>query len=374
VSAISSLKIRYLIKGIQSAARLISYRLVNLTFVAESMKFFPIILLSILLSSCQLSNEANKNSNSAAIRSIGGVERVDPRINAIIPQTAQIEILAQGHEWTEGPVWVPEIQSVLYSDIPKNAIFRWSEKDSVSLWLRPAGFTGRSPRGGESGSNGLLLDEEGRLLLAQHGDRRIARLESSLHAPESQFTTLSDSFNGLRFNSPNDLARRSNGDLYFTDPPYGLEGGMDDPSKEMAIQGVYRLTTDGSVSLLIEDLSRPNGIAFSPDENTLYVANSDGSQPTIMAYPVHSDGSIGEGSIFFDSWGDGLSIDEEGNVYVAGPDNGVLIISPEGEHLGSISTTQRTSNSVFGDDGSTLYITADMYLLRIRLNVKGAGF
>ncbi len=292
MSAISSLKIRYLINGIQSAARLISYRLVNLTFVAESMKFFPIILLSILLSSCQLSNEANKNSNSAAIRSIGGVERVDPRINAIIPQTAQIEILTQGHEWTEGPVWVPEIQSVLYSDIPKNAIFRWSEKDSVSLWLRPAGFTGTSPRGGESGSNGLLLDEEGRLLLAQHGDRRIARLESSLHAPESQFTTLSDSFNGLRFNSPNDLARRSNGDLYFTDPPYGLEGGMDDPSKEMAIQGVYRLTTDGSVSLLIEDLSRPNGIAFSPDENTLYVANSDGSQPTIMAYPVHSDGSI----------------------------------------------------------------------------------
>lgn len=168
---------------------------------------------------------------------------------------------------------------------------------------------------------------------------------------------------------------RSNGDFYFTDPPYGLEGGIDDPAKEMDLQGVYRLTTDGSVTRVVDDLSRPNGIAFSPDERTLYVANSDGrEQPVVMAYDVGSDGSLGNGRVFFDSWGDGMAVDQQGNVYITGPENGVLIVSPDGEHLGSLRTTQRTSNCTFGDDGSTLYITADMYLLRIRLNVKGVGF
>ena len=271
-------------------------------------------------------------------------------------------------------MWVPAMQAVLYSDIPNNAIYRWSEAEGGSIWLQPSGYTGEVPRGGESGSNGLLLDGEGRLVLAMHGDRRIARMDAPLNAPEPNFETLVGDFEGRRFNSPNDVALRSNGDLYFTDPPYGLEEGVDDPAKELDTQGVYRLSGDGTVELLVDDLSRPNGIAFSPSQEVLYVANSDGGQPVIMAYDVESDGSLGSGRIFFESWGDGMAVDQQGNVYVSGPDEGVLIIAADGTHLGSLKTTQRTSNCTFGDDGSTLYITSDMHLLRVRLAVKGVGF
>ncbi len=306
---------------------------------------------------------------------IGSIERLDPALDAIVPEDAALEVLSDGHEWTEGPVWVPALQAILYSDIPNNAIYRWSEGSPASLWLQPAGYTGEVPRGGESGSNGLLLDRDGRLVLAQHGDRRIARLDAAWDAPEPNFETLVGEFEGMRFNSPNDLAQRSNGDFYFTDPPYGLEQGVDDPAKELDVHGVYRLATDGSLTLLVDDLSRPNGIAFSPDEDILYVSNSDGArQPVVMAYDLEPDGSLGDGRVFFASWGDGLAVDQQGNVYVAGPGNGVLIISPSGTHLGSIRTTQRTSNCTFGEDGSTLFITADMHLLRVRLNVKGVGF
>jgi gluconolactonase len=285
-----------------------------------------------------------------------------------------LEVLADGHEWTEGPVWVPELQAILYSDIPNNAIYRWNDGSGASIWLQPSGYTGAVPRGGESGSNGLLIDAEGRLVLAQHGDRRIARIVRPLSTPEPFFETLAGEYEGRRFNSPNDVAMRSNGDLYFTDPPYGLEQGPDDPAKELDVHGVYRLATDGSVALVIDDLSRPNGIAFSPDEQTLYVSNSDTDQPVIMAYDVASDGSLRNGRVFFESWGDGIAVDQQGHIYVAGPGRGVSIIGPDGTRLGAVLTTQRTSNCAFGDDGSTLYITSDMYLLRIRLSVKGVGF
>ena len=306
---------------------------------------------------------------------IGGVERVDGRLNAIVSPDAAFEILAEGHEWTEGPVWVPALGGILYSDIPNNAVHLWREGEGSTLWLRPSGYTGETPRGGESGSNGLTLDRAGRLVLAQHGDRRIARLDAPWEAPTARFETLVDRFEGRRFNSPNDVAQRSTGDVYFTDPPYGLERGMDDPVKEMAVQGVYRLTPDGEISRLVDDLSRPNGIAFSPDERTLYVSNSDGrNQPVVMAYDVEPDGGLGDGRVFYESWGDGMAVDQQGNVYITGPENGVLIVDADGDLLGSLVTTQSTSNCTFGDDGSTLYVTADMYLLRIRLNVMGVGF
>jgi len=200
-------------------------------------------------------------------------------------------------------------------------------------------------------------------------------LNAAWDAPAAAFETLAATYQGRRFNSPNDVAQRSNGDFYFTDPPYGLEGGVTDPAKELDFHGVYRLATDGLLTLLTDQLSRPNGIAFSPDESILYVSNSDGqNQPVIMAYPVRPDGTLGEGRVFFESWGDGMAVDQRGNVYVGGPGNGVFIISPQGEHLGTLRTTQRTSNCAFGDDGSTLYITADMHLVRVRLNVKGVGF
>lgn len=337
-------------------------------------KAVVILLAGVVLAACEPEEEDAWSVTPGARSVIGSIDRLDARVEAIVPESAALEILAEGHEWTEGPVWVPALQAVLYSDIPNNAIYRWSEGAPASQWLHPAGYTSEPPRGGEPGSNGLLLDGEGRLVLAQHGDRRIARLAGPMDAPEPDFETLAARFEGRRFNSPNDVAIRRNGDLYFTDPPYGLEQGVDDPAKELGFQGVYRIATDGSVTLLVDDLSRPNGIAFSPDEDILYVANSDLNQPVIMAFPVEPNGDLGEGRIFFESWGDGLAVDQDGTLYVAGPGNGVMILSPTGEHLGSLNTTQRTSNCTFGDDGSTLYITADMYLLRIRLNAKGVGF
>jgi len=321
------------------------------------------------------SKDANTDrADSSQPRTIGHVERLDPGLDAIVSTSAVFEVLSDGHAWTEGPVWVPALHAVLWSDIPNNAIYRWSEGDTASVWLKPSGYTGDVERGGEMGSNGLALDGQGRLVMTQHGDRRIARLDAPLTAPEPVFTTLTDRFEGKRYSSPNDLAIRSTGDVYFTDPPYGLEQGADDPAKETTVNGVYRLAPDGSVTRLIDDLSRPNGVIFSPDQKTLYVSNSDPAQGIIRAYDVEDDGSLANGRVFFDSWGDGMAVDQSGNVYVAVGQDGVFVISPDGVHLGSLVTGERTSNCTFGDDGSTLYVTSNMYLVRIRLTTKGVGF
>ena len=328
---------------------------------------------ALALSACAGGEPPAEEVAAVSYPTIGSIERLDPRVDAIVPVGAALEVVSEGHEWVEGPVWVPALQSILYSDIPNNAVYRWREGAPDSLWLRPAGYTGAVPREGESGSNGLALDAQGRLILAQHGDRRIARMNAPWDAPAPNFETLAGAFEGKRFNSPNDVASRRNGDLYFTDPPYGLQGGNE--PKELDFQGVYRLTQEGSLTLLVSDLSRPNGIAFSPDQSILYVANSDGvNQPVVMAYDVRPDGGLANGRVFFDSWGDGMAVDQEGNVYVTGPGGGVLIINAAGEHLGSIMAGQRTSNAAFGNDGSMLYVTADKNLTRIRLSVKGVGF
>lgn len=309
----------------------------------------------------------------AAYPTIGSVERLSPDMDAIVPEGAQLEVLTDGHAWVEGPVWVPALRSILYSDIPNNAIYRWREGGGETLWLQPSGYMGDVPRGGQMGSNGLLLGRDGRLVLAQHGDRRIARLDAPLDDPRPVFETLAGSYGGKRLNSPNDVTQRSNGDFYFTDPPYGLDGGNE--AKELDVQGVYRVTGDGTLTLLTDELSAPNGIVFSPDESVLYVSNSDArSQPVIMAYPVQPDGTLGEGRVFYDSWGDGMCIDQRGDLFVAGPSNGVLVLSPSGEHLGTLHTTVRTANCTFGSDGSTLYVTANTHLMRIRTSAKGVGF
>jgi gluconolactonase len=318
-------------------------------------------------------DDTARDDDDTVLRTIGYVERLDPELDAIVPEDAVFEMLAQGHEWTEGPVWVPWLKFLLYSDIPRNAIYRWEEATGVTLWLEPSGYTGDVDRAGEMGSNGLALAGRA-LVLAQHGDRRIARLETRLTAPGPVFTSITDRFEGKHYNSPNDLVIRANGDIYFTDPPYGLEQGVDDPAKELPVQGVYRVATDGTVTPLVDDLSRPNGIALSPDEGILYVANSDGDQPVIMAYDVVQDGSLSNARVFAESWGDGIAVDQEGRLYVARGADGVVVFSADGRHLGTLVTGERTSNCTFGDDGSTLYVTSDMYLVRIRLTTKGAGF
>jgi gluconolactonase len=308
---------------------------------------------------------------------LGTIERLDPALDALLPKDAIIEKLADGFNWSEGPVWMPG-GYLLFSDVPVNTIFKWNERSGISIHIQPSGYSGATPRGGEPGSNGLTHDKQGRLIACQHGDRRVARWENG------KWVSIADRFEGKRFNSPNDVVQKSNGDFYFTDPPYGLVRNVDDPAKEIPFQGVYRVSAkDGAVTLLTRDVTRPNGIAFSPDEKILYVASSDPQKAIWMAYPVKEDGTLGTGRVLFDSTPsvkvkkkglpDGLKVDQRGNLWATGP-GGVLIIAPDGKHLGTLATGEATANCAWGDDGSTLYITADMYLCRIKTKVKGAGF
>jgi gluconolactonase len=312
------------------------------------------------------------------------IERLDPALDRLIASDAKIETLAEGYDWSEGPVWVKNGGYLLFSDIPKNVIHRWKQGEGARVYLTPSGYTGSEPRGGETGSNGLLIDAQGRLVLCQHGDRRMARMDAPLDKPKPQFTTLADRYEGKRFNSPNDAVFRSNGDLYFSDPAYGMEKQWNDPKREIPFAGVYRRSASGEVTLMTKDMTRPNGLAFSPDERRLYVAQSDEASAIWRVFDVKSDGTLGDGRVLLDVTAmvkaktrpglpDGLKIDTEGNLFATGP-GGVLVISPEGRHLGTILTGQATANVAFGDDGRTLYITADMYLMRLRVKAKGVGF
>lgn len=314
---------------------------------------------------------ANANTN-ADYPTTGEIERLSPKLDELIKKGAKIEVLAEGFVWTEGPLWVPGHDMLLFADIPPNRIYRWREGEhSAEVYLEPAGYTGKGQRGGEPGANGLVLDPEGRLVMCQHGDRRMARMNTPLDDPQAAFTTLADNYQGKRLNSPNDAVYDSKGNLYFTDPPYGLEKPE---NQELPFQGVYKLSTTGELTLLTDQLSRPNGIALSPDEKTLYVANSDPERAIWMAYDI-TDGGIDNGRVFFDATQyvpqtpglpDGLKVDNKGNLYATGP-GGVWILTPNGEHLGTIKTGQATGNCAFNEDKSVLYITADMYLLRVVL-------
>ena len=309
----------------------------------------------------------------------GDVERLDPAIDALIPRDARIEKLAEGFDWAEGPTWRKNGQYLVFSDIPKNTIYKWKDGEGLSVFLRPSGFIGPNPPGRELGSNGLTSSPTGALVMADHGNRQVASLDETTFTK----TTLADRDQGKRFNSPNDLVFRSNGDLYFTDPPFGLKGLNEDPAKELTVNGVYRVTPSGSVTLVSEDLRFPNGIAFSPDERTLYVSNSESTRPIWMAYDVLPDGSLARGRVLFDATSlvkqgrtggpDGMRVDKRGNLFAAGP-GGILVLTPQGKHISTIRTGQPTANCAFGDDGSSLYITANNQLLRIRLTTTGIGF
>jgi gluconolactonase len=312
---------------------------------------------------------------------LGTIERKDAKFDDLIPKDATIELLAGGFDWAEGPVWVKDKDGghLIFSDIPKNMTWKWSAKGGLTEHLKPSGYTGTEKfTGKEPGSNGLALDKDGKLILCQHGDRRISRLV------DGKFVTLIDKYMGKRLNSPNDLAFKSNGDLYFTDPPYGLPGIEKDPKKELDFQGVYRLSPTGELTLLTKEMTRPNGIAFSPDEKTLYVANSDPAQAIWMAFPVKADGTLDKGKVFADSTPmvkanpnkglpDGLKVDAAGNVFATGP-MGVWVFDKDGKHLGTLATGVPTANCGWGDDGSTLYITADKQLVRVKTKTKGAGW
>jgi gluconolactonase len=310
--------------------------------------------------------------------SFGQIERKDPRFDKLVPKNAHMEQLAEGFEWSEGPVWIKDGGYLLFSDIPRNSVMKWKDGEGITLFMKPSGYTGVVDYGREPGSNGLSLDPQGRVVFCEHGDRRVSRLEK-----DGGKKTLVDSYQGKRLNSPNDVTFKSNGDMYFTDPPYGLPKNFDDPRRELAFCGVYRLAKDGQLTLLTKEMTRPNGIAFSPDERTLYVAQSDPEAAIWKAFEVASDGTLGKSRILFDAtaWAkagkkglpDGMKVDVAGNLFATGP-GGVHVFAADGTHLGTFDTDQPTANCGWGDDGSTLYITANNFLVRVKLDTKGKGF
>jgi gluconolactonase len=305
------------------------------------------------------------------------IVKTDPALDQIVSPGTQLEKLAGGFLFTEGPVWVPTTATtsgyLLFSDPNANTIYRWSPEEQVSVFRAKSGYSGFNV--GEyhqPGSNGLTLDRQGRLTINQHGNRRVIRVE-----PRGNITVLADRYGGKKLNSPNDLVYKSDGSLYFTDPPFGLPNVFDDPRKELPFSGVYRVA-DGKVQLVASDLDAPNGLAFSPDEKYLYVDNWNEKKKVVMRYPVLPDGTLGHGTVFFDMTFvpgetslDGLKVDQQGNVYVCGP-GGIWILSAEGTHLGTITPPEEPHNLAWGDDdGKTLYITAISSIYRIRTNVAG---
>lgn len=303
----------------------------------------------------------------------GTVLKVDAALDNIVPLDYQIEKLAEGFGFTEGPLWIRDGGYLLFSDVRGNALLRWSPQDGAADFIKPVFETDRE---GLVGPNGLTLDSKGTLMICEHGNRRISRLALP---KEGERTMVVDNFEGKKLNSPNDLVYKSDGWLYFTDPPYGLAQQDDDPAKELDFNGVFRLSPDEqTLEVVVRDMTRPNGIAFSPDETTLYVANSDPQQKLWMAYDVKEDGTVENGRVFYDVTSetaeglpDGMKLDKRGALFCTGP-GGVWIFAPDGKHLGTIQPEQVPANVAWGDDGKSLYMTARTGLYRIRLHSEGA--
>ncbi len=320
------------------------------------------------------------------------IQKLDPALDQIVPAKATLERVATGfNKWTEGPAWTRE-GSLMFAEIPANNIVKLVPGQGATVFIHPSGYKGTEPyKGREPGSNGMTLDAKGRLTVAGHAGRTVWRLESL--DPKAQVTVLADSYQGKKLSSPNDLVYKSDGSLYFTDPPYGLPSHDDtDPTKELQVNGVYRIPNAlqqkpgappdrDKLQLVIGDLARPNGIAFSPDEKYLYIAES--GKKVWLRYRVQPDGSVTEGALFLDPFADkttdpkatdvpdGIRVDKKGNLYGSGP-SGVWIISPDGKHLGTIKVPERVSNVAWGDkDAKTLYVTASTSIYRIKLKIPG---
>jgi gluconolactonase len=308
------------------------------------------------------------------------IDRWDPAMDAIVPKDWKIEKLAEGFGWAEGPIWVKNGNYLLFTDVPGNKMWKWSEKKGLEKFLDPSGAANPDPAiWREAGANGLTILDKNSILLADTGSRAIQKLDLRT----KQKTLVATLFDGKKLSSPNDVTRSSSGVLFFTDPPYGFAKGDDAAQKEMPFNGVYRMGKDGTVSVVEKELHRPNGVALSPDERTLYVTQSDPGKAIINAYSLDAAGNVTGKKLFADltdlvskeapGLPDGLTVSSDGTIFTSGP-GGIVVLSKEGKRLGRIGDGKATANCKFGDDGQTLYLTSHDMLARIRLNVKGAGF
>jgi len=330
-----------------------------------------ILLIAIMSALLSCNNEKEKES----YKTMGTIEKMDPALDAIIDVNTKPEIIADSFDWSEGPLWIEAQKMLIFSDVPQNIIYKWTEEKGKEVYLTPSGYTSNIPRGGEMGSNGLVLNPDGKLTLCQHGNRQMAWMDADLADPKPNFKTIADNYQGKKLNSPNDACYRSNGDLFFTDPPYGLLKNVDDSSKELPFQGVYKFSKSGGIKLLTDSLTRPNGIAFMPGEKTLIVANSDPEKKNWYAFDIDANDSLINPRIFHSAQAsdttekglpDGMKINKDGVVFATGP-GGVWIMDKDGKLLGKIRVPEATSNCAFSPDQKTLYVTNDMYILRIRL-------
>ena len=324
------------------------------------------IALTILLSGCS----STPPPPTAEPKALGSIVRLDPAFDSLVPRGAQIEKVAGGFQFTEGPLWRPD-GKLWFSDVTGNVVRSVTPSGQVEVLIRNAGGETNAPPGSFIGPNGMIADKDGTVLLCQHSNRRIVRVAKDL-----QMTPVLEKFEGKRFNSPNDLVYRSDASLYFTDPPYGLLKQDEDPAKEINFNGVFRYA-DGKVQVVVNDLSRPNGIALSPDEKTLYVSNSDEKRKVWMRYDLAPAGSVSNGRVFADVTAekedglpDGMKVDSQGNVYATGP-GGIWVFSADGRHLGTIKPPETPANCNWGEDGKTLFITARTGVYRIKLSVAG---
>jgi gluconolactonase len=340
-----------------------------------SMNKFFIFFFIVVFTSCNNNTENKNHTVEEKYKTTGTIERFDASLDNIISKDAKAEIIAEDFEWSEGPLWIEKHNMLLFSDVPMNTVYKWTEEKGKDVYLKPSGFTGEFSDCKEPGSNGLTLDNDGNLVLCQHGDRKVSRMDAPLDKPEAMFIALAEKFNDKRFSSPNDLVFNKSGELFFTDPPYGLKTQDDsDVKKEIPFNGVYKVKKDGTVILLTDSITRPNGIALFPGEQRLLVANSDPNKPNWYVFDVTGD-SLTNGKIFFSTTGydkswhglpDGFKIDKNGNVFATGP-GGVYIFNSEGKKLGMIRLDDATSNCALSPDEKILYVTNDMYVLRIKM-------
>lgn len=333
------------------------------------MNFYRHTFATILLAAACFATQAQSTKPLITVQSL------DPAFDKLVSKDAKAEILAEGFLWSEGPLWIEKHKMLLFSDVRKNVIYKWTQEKGKELYLDPSGYTGTIPRGGELGSNGLGLSNDGKLVICQDGNRQVVIMDAPLDKPEPKFKVLASNYKGLKFDSPNDLAFMSNGDIYFTDPPYGLEKNVADPLKEAKYQGVYKISKKGEVTLLTTEIARPNGIGLFPGEKQILIANSDPANPVWYIYDLDKNGLLTNSRIFYTAkvteqgfFGspDGLKIDKEGNVFATGP-QGVWIFNKTGKLLGKIIVDNLASNCSFSADQKTLYVTNNRRVIKIAL-------